>query len=882
MPVTLQPFNDQDELRKVRLDHLNPLIDYTKSTLTPKVDSNERLAKQGFREIRFDESAKTVFFKDGYDVETSVNLTNIIPEEFQGITVLDNNGNTLDEIKSIKIDTATVTKAAGTTEAVVTFDWETQVKQYQDRPMVQKGTDTAVELKSIKFDGNLANINVTGDEATITVPKNPVDITAQVGTSVDKTTITAIHIDGNTTGVTVSGETLNITLPSIPSPQAFTQWFVGFYDNLGELESEVSAGNVTPVEKRSFAFIKDTTVAAGQFYDTWMYVSGGWTEAPVDPAVTYEDPKLAGKQGVFSIKPSNFISIDKNGQLDLDKLHGGHFVGFYPTMDDLKTANPTPIVDHTFAFVFNTGTNAWLCVKYSRKSDGSGNDWETFGPHAALGLVEESTTTAGQWGMTQPIYGFKKNASINVGPGGVAEILTGAADIKFDADIYDADSKKNGGPFNKIRFVRGINWAVVDKGTDTLTLEHPQRVINYNSTFEANHNTQDWKGNIFYDDTSNTWMGWATPAASGAVGNKWTKIAHEGMSDQVKRLDQYLPQFAPEVVPGGTGDNNQWFHTGWTYADSAKDVGMPDSYDTVGMHIMTFVRSDVNARPGERPKYRIQYGFIEDDLGNIVETHFRNRNPSAGPSDNFWGTWTKTSFTPKELEAHNQDPAAHKNLIKFHKVVSVTGKFSDIFSQTMPGDSTAGFIKAGNCNLLADNYGHTTNTDHLEVPYDGTFRIKGEIALSGFANTTYINGKWTVTLRLKKKGETKWTTVGQHSYNHVGTSTPYPALVFTTNSVAFGPNDELIVNVTFSEPQRMTQNHPNAFFVPLRSYLMIEDVGTTAGTNIAATYRQYLTDTERTGDVGVKIHYPSLGASGNIRVYGEGLVRTPTAMSRDV
>ena len=65
--------------------------------------------------------------------------------------------------------------------------------------------------------------------------------------------------------------------------------------------------------------------------------------------------------------------------------------------------------------------------------------------------------------------------------------------------------------------------------------------------------------------------------------------------------------------------------------------------------------------------------------------------------------------------------------------------------------------------------------------------------------------------------------------------------------------------------------YPTLTLIPMRTFFVMEDEGTTAGSRIAETNRKTLGPLYAKGNVGVNVHYGQGESAGSIRVYGVGV-----------
>ncbi|MGL5013621.1 MAG: hypothetical protein ACRC6V_04920, partial [Bacteroidales bacterium] len=579
-------FQDLAYLNAVRNDHLNPLIRRVEKEIVPTLAEIEAHIHETVRDVTLDIPTKVLTVDKGLGGHRTIDLKPIMPE-FPGIGVQNGQGGGPSAgIKRILFQDATITPLVPGDNVSVGFNWE-EIFNHNQKWTKASVEGTLSDMKSIIFAGDPGAVTRNGDNITLRVPKvEPlmVAIPEKGGDYATPRKITSINLEGEVDASTISGEKLTINLKAGGGGGTVTnQNFKGFFETLGDLVSKVT----DPLHGKSFAYVKDSTLG-GSYYTAYFYVNSNWTELKQDPALTYNAPSASVNQGVFSIKPSDKIKIDLNGQLDLDGLSTPqiprYFEGFFDSLDELKNEvkNPTPYQSYGFV---KSGGRGWLT--YRAEKQGSASLWNIVAPLGSFTYVDDTTQS-----FTQ-VFGIKKSDSWTLDSRGILEMKGGGAGPggALDVSISGSDSQFETHQVNAISFNKGKSFAeFTGTNKDHVLLDHPQRVINYNNTFELAHNTRDYEGNIFYDETSRAWVGWAIPEAAGAVGNKWTRIAHEGMSDQVKDLVRRVPAKSASVLPGLIGDNPMWDHNGVTFLDQGS-IHLPDEIQTIcGGYVTTSVQ----------------------------------------------------------------------------------------------------------------------------------------------------------------------------------------------------------------------------------------------------------------------------------------------------
>lgn len=866
-------FDDKDTLRDIRTLTLNPLAEKVERQIAPDLNKAKNDILLSHKEVSLTNATKTLVFTKHDGKTTSINLTPIIPNEFKGINVSGNTGSSTDVI-NLAFEDGSVTKTSGIT--TVTYDWNDIVPNHQEKLIVkQDGSTTIYRPETLTFKGSGVTVSQTTPGVTVVEVDDPTaPLIGKIGTGAD-TTITKIAIAGKWQDSDITDGTMTIHLPDGGGPAGVGGNFQGFFETEGDLISSVTS----PINGKSYAYVRDAKFK-GKYYTPYMYVSGKWTEAPVDPALSYDEPDVAEPQGVFSIKPNSKIKVDKLGQLDLDGLADGNFHGFYETEDDMKAAIKNPIVDRSAAYV-RLATGGFSLYQY--KMTGSQVlGWVRVVPYGMSSVVKKNE--AGTIVSAQPVYGFLENNGLRIDDGLVVlkepekQSVTVTAAEKAPAGGSGSGTEKTT-QVDRLHFVGGI---YVDTTTEpgTARIHHPQKVIHYNAAFEEEHKTSNYLGHIFYDDNAKAWMGWSEGLDGFDVTPKWTRVIHRGMSDEVKGTTLRLPIKAPKVTPGTLGDNRQWEHTGWSYVESATDAGFSSDYQNKGLYIQTYCREFQGDAPHDRPSKRMQIAFIEETDSSETEIFVRIQDSGAGQTDPFWKPWFKASVSQKDLNSHRLDPAAHASTIKFHKVASLIGKFDDIRKYN-GGSGEGGLINGLYSSLLADNYGHTDVGDSImKAPYRGEFRISGNLALSGYNDSiaNYPEGTWRILIR-KKVGTGNYTEVVNASYKHTSPSKPYPLLSFMIEDIEMEAEEALYVHITFDKADDLINRHPFVYFVPVRSNIVMEDMNTSAGANIAKSFRTLYGNVDVFGDVGFRVHRRSYD-SGTIRSYGVVVDKTPVVMEQ--
>ncbi|MGL5014718.1 MAG: hypothetical protein ACRC6V_10565 [Bacteroidales bacterium] len=859
-------FDNDERLLDIRQSVLNPIA-VKVAGLGNKVTVLEDAAKDSLKGAVVDVASKTITFPKGTGSPIIANLDGMF-REGSDLKILDGADKVADKVHEVKFaDSLLIQSIPG--EIEVHYDWGGLVKKHQQDVKVGKsGGGLGYDTEGLFFKGT--GVKVEGGAmgiTTVTIPEptKPLSVALPGKPAED---VTDVSIEGQVGTSFIKDGKLTLDLAGGGVTPFATQNFQGFYESLGDLQSHIT----NPVDGKTFAFAKDIQ-AGGKFYTPYFYVNGSWQELKQDPAITYEDPSSVGKVGVYSIKPNPRIKVDALGQMDLDGLStpaaAPLFHGFYNDVNDLKAAVPKPTLDLSFAYVKHASGSGWEGLRYVTHGT-STRKWETVSAIGGFSVIDKKV------GPTKSSAGFGiyQNNDFDIDSKGILSLKP--IDTTTDIIISDYQGDTTGGKINQIHFENGKNF--VEVLNNELTIQHPQRVINYANSWELAHTSENYRGNIFYDATSNTWMGWADPKAGGGVGKKWTRIAHEGMSDEVKDLVRRVPAKAPEVVPGVLLDNPSWAYNGITYLDR-DDTSLPDELQgKCGGYITTSVQ-DKDLPDVTIPQNRIQSCAADRAEGGTWVRRFVSTGTPG--SQTSWSDWVRTSFSHKDIEAHQKDFGAHKDVIRYHVVFALTGKMSAIFSQTA-GDSLGG-LHEDNGLMIVDNYGYTNqDKDYMDPPYAGKFRISGTLSFSGYKENEkkFPTGRWQILFRKKDKDGANYAPVAQFTYDHTDDKVQYPPLSFLAKDIQLEDHQEVVINISFNDSRGLMDKHPDIYLAPTRTFLVLEDNETTSGTLVAEAHRKLYGNLDVIGDVGIKSHHSRLNdPNSSIRVYGEKLNKTPKEMN---
>ncbi|MGL5013652.1 MAG: hypothetical protein ACRC6V_05090 [Bacteroidales bacterium] len=860
----IEIFENLDYLQAVRNNHLNPLIRKVEDVIVPAVNDLEDEMQHTFKDVTLDTNSKILKFErslgGGFK---QIELEPILPE-FSGIGVEDETGTGPGSgIHIVQLKDAKITRLGET--ANVVYDWKKIIND--NTKILEAGTlaDGTKPTRALLFKGAEVSYSAS-DVTTVTIPTPPSQIMASLpGTA--STAIKEIVLTGDTTASHIVDDKLTIHLSSGGGVAPISvDNFKGFFESMGDLVGQVTDA----INGKSFAFVRDVTLG-GKYYTPHLYVNNAWKEFKQDPALTYSAPDDPLNHGVFSIKPSAKISVDANGQLDLDGLSTpqlpSHFKGFFNSIAELKAAVPKPVILQDWAYVKNEATGGLM--GYRADSQGSATKWNVIAPMGSFAVIDKSTTTP----TYRQAFGLYKNNSWEVDDKGILTLK--AIDTTTNVVISDGAGQTTGGPISSIRFEAGKPYAQVDGSL--LTIKNPQQVVNYTSTWEREHPLNDYRGSLFYDANSKTWMGCDDPDQGGGVDVKWTKLMHRGMSDQVKSLVRRVPAKAPDVDTGVYGDSGLWHFNGVTFLDKGSEY-LPEEFKNVcGGYITTTVQNR-DAPEVSIPQHRMQSFTPDNDEGGTWVRRFLSTSSPGGAVS--WSKWVRTSFSHKDMEAHQKDLGAHKDALKYHVVFALTGKLQGIFSQT--AGSSLGGLHEANGLMLVDNYGYTNmEKDYMDPPYSGDFRISGVLGFSGYkeGEKKYPAGRWQILFRKKDMGSETYGPVGQFTYNHTDENKPYPPLSFLVKDIPLKDHQEVVINLTFSDTQALRTKHPDLYLAPTRSYLVLEDNTTLSGTLVGEAHRTLYGNLDVIGDVGIKSHHAKLDdPNSNIRVYGEKVTKLATPM----
>lgn len=837
-------FDNGARLASVRTDFLNPTMKKV-SEMEPKIDSLENDMAHAFNKIELVGGTKIKMSAPSASKE--IDLSGIIPPPVDtGIDVEDTSGVTSPKIKTLKFKDADIVGSPNKAEVV--YDFDRIVKNNQRDLVVKLGPDQPdiKSVKSINFTGDQSKVSFNNEILNFEIPTTTPPLRAKIGAD-DVHEIESINLIGDATGSMVEGKTLKLYLPKEGGTgPTSTNNFKGFFESLGDIESQIT----NPVSGKTYAFAKDSKLG-GNYYTPYFYVNGGWSELKQDPALIYTSTGEPNPQGVFSITPDPRITIDNQGQLNLSNLgKEPNFMGFFNNQAELSAAVTSPIMDKSFAYIRHTN-GAWIGKVYRHTT--SGPDWQIVAPISCISLV----TSPGSPDVPTPVYGFYKNGMIEIDSNGLATIK-GKEEQTIKINVLDANGDVKTDDVLNLQFMDGESYVTLQN--KTAYIQHPQRVMEYDSEFESDHNSNNYMGNLYYDKTSRTWMGWGIPDAPGGVDHKWTRVIHPKMSDEVKDLGKRLPRKAPDVTPGILGDSALWEYNGWTYVVK-DDTQLPlDFRDRCGGYISTIIQDITNDLP--RPQERLQICYADEAGGHCYVRRWNKGDGSPGSSNYGWFPWVKISMSAKDISDHNTDPGAHSLHNKFYKV----GTFSMYYQQL----KTKGYkIEDRDLALIADSHGTSLDGEqYVTIPYTGSFKFSGRITTDFWGTAAGVNTQWLVkVIKLKNNIE---TVIGEFAYSHnTTTNSKYaPPFKWATTGLSLDYGDKVIFHLQCLTDTTFQANYPELLFPMSRNYIVIEDARTTTGSRIAEMHRRTSGGVNSQVGTGVNVHYTNMTAmTGAVRMY---------------
>ncbi|MGL5012808.1 MAG: hypothetical protein ACRC6V_00745 [Bacteroidales bacterium] len=903
-------FSPNQTLKSIRENSLNPVIErvlQVEGNIEANIAPTQRTV---YKNVIFDKDKSTLTFeKVGKDdptapqASTVIDLSSIVPVyagiEIKGYTTHGDagfpGGGDERSISKIKFEDANISKDVDGFGKVV-YVWDKIVPAFQKDQTVSitgattgpgKGPYTALEVVGLGAPEyfTYTSAGLKAGTVRIDMPIIPEQMTAQVvgGSSTDIKPINKIEVRGTVGGSIIDGTTLQIDLPS-GAGKFNVGYFQGFFNSINQIPDSKDL-----VVDRSSAYVMMEVSPGLSVYVLHMYkgpsVTDKWYPTPTKPGLIYEGSGAGDPaQGVSTIKNNPLITVTPTGQLDLDELgkHGGsvgneYFLGIYDTVDEIRNI-PNPTADKSYALLRNASAkNGYLPYSY-RKDNAGGADAPEWRLTPALGhLVYVATDNPPSElpAVYTPIYGIKAEGS-TVDDKGVITIPSGGASSNtINVMVTNAaGTDPQRGDVRTFRFNRMVGDVEYTTGSNRIELHPAQRnILKVDDAWIATHNTKDYLGKLYYDVSTGKWMGMNDKDVTDP-NDSWTSVIHSGMSDQVVSLDtRYPKQNTP--ITSATPTTDVWGVSGMSYLPEKNESLPSEIKDTAGGFINTDIKKNTAAAGSDSNETRIQTCHADDDSGRVFMRSYQT-------ATNSWNPWVRTSFSTNDMKAHQEDPAAHRTVIKYYRLLAVHGKYQDIHAQTEA--QSAGAILATNVYTIADNYGYSGDLkNYLDAPYSGTFSIGGVCSFSGYKDTDkkFQIGVWQLILRKRTSSTAgEYSPVAQFRYEHTNENKPYPSLRFRVEDVSLLEHQELIANLTFNNNEALKVTHPDLYMVPTRSYVYIEDKECRAGSYIGNAHRVLYGNVDVIGDVGVKSHHTDFKPDKTIRVFGEVVNKTPVEMTK--
>ncbi|MGL5964599.1 MAG: hypothetical protein ACRCZ2_09445, partial [Fusobacteriaceae bacterium] len=878
--------NPNQTLKSIRENSLNPVIERVFTvegnveTLIPKINT-------AYDNVTFNTgNSKLTFTRIGGGATTEIDLSSIVPV-YAGIEVKGVGETGSGDIKNtnkLSFDDGVVVKN-GDDYTNVSYNWSALVLKHQlftgaridpEKSYVDFSEIDILGVGKKYFKIREATTAVPGT-LTIDLPEIPEILQGSIeGKTPAVSDVKSIKVTGNVGGSIINNGILYVDLPSGGGART-TRFFEGFFSSVGDLEAAVH----DPYLDRSCAYVMIDSV-----YVLHMYKGkdDGWKPVKTRATIIYKGQGATPDQGVASIKHDDYIKINSEGELDLSELgkHGGElpakdFKGIFATVEEIKALKDDLIEDMSYAMLRNANAkNAFSTYYYRKETPDVDAAWNLTPNLGHLVLVEDAMEV----GKYKPIYGVKAPSSAFSNKRGVLDLTKGNIKGTIKATI---SSRVEGVPMSTedikvIRFPLGAADAYITGDKTTLSMNPAQMVIpNFGKDWVDAHSTDDYIGKIYYNNDTGRWLGMTDKLPPGKF-SKWTTIAHRGMSDQVFSLvNRYPEQLIPFKKVSPTGD--PWSVSGRAYLPKDSEDLPPELKDKTGGFLQTDVKMNTAAE-GEKPnEIRTQICRPDDGSGGVWQ-----RSYDCDAIE--WKPWVKTSFSTEDLQAHKDDPKAHQETFKYYRAYALLGNIKTIFAQ-QTGDMSGGF-QGPNSMLLADSHGYSPleEYNYLDAPYDGTFNINGVLSFSGYTETKtgtidpVTLGTWSIFLRKKKKGtQEDWDQAGYFTYEHTDTTKPYPPLFFFLKDMDLLSNQEVVINVNFSEAATLIEKHPYLYLAGSRSNIAIQDKATRAGGAIVGALRKLYGDLDTFGNVGLRAHYTVPETeSGPIRTYATRVEKTLVEM----
>ncbi|MGL5013254.1 MAG: hypothetical protein ACRC6V_03065, partial [Bacteroidales bacterium] len=250
MPTDInRGFDDGDLLRNIRLDILNPVTVKVKD-LEKRIDDVKLTAESAFNFVEVKHDEKLIEFHSTQGGGGVANLTGMF-KEGSDLAVSNDTSVAETEVTRLRFKDSIV-RPLSKGDVEVSYDWKSIVPANQDTLKVGTLASSQISTKFLFFKGAKV-VHTPGDITTVDVTTPATNITATIpGGSPPVTTptpITQIELEGETANSSISGDKLIIHLSAGGGTPLASQNFLGFFDTLGDLESQVT----NPINGKSYA-----------------------------------------------------------------------------------------------------------------------------------------------------------------------------------------------------------------------------------------------------------------------------------------------------------------------------------------------------------------------------------------------------------------------------------------------------------------------------------------------------------------------------------------------------------------------------------------------------------------------------------------------------
>lgn len=184
--------------------------------------------------------------------------------------------------------------------------------------------------------------------------------------------------------------------------------------------------------------------------------------------------------------------------------------------------------------------------------------------------------------------------------------------------------------------------------------------------------------------------------------------------------------------------------------------------------------------------------------------------------------------------------------------------------------------------LLADSHGFSKPGDlDTVIPYSGKFNLSGKFVFEGWGTGTAIATNWVLKIARKRgAGDADTVIIGDFTFNNTTSpQTVMPPVSWSLPGIDLQEGDRIIYKLQCMNDTTFATNYPTLAFVPLRSYFVIEDENTQAGSRIAEMHRRTAGNMYARQSTGVNVHYQT-GSTGTVRLYGVAINSTYKPMSK--